>query len=75
MLSSDWSDSDHSPNIYIKTDDPLTFHRNPVYQTTDAIRGKGGEEAGYSAGLHVWEVTWPADFRGTHPVVLSLIHI
>ena len=64
-----WSDADHSPNIYIKHDDPLTFHRNPVYQTTDAIRGKGGEEAGYTCGLHVWEVTWPADFRGTHPVV------
>ena len=69
QLQHTWSDSDHSPNIYIKTDDPLTFHRNPVYQTTDAIRGKGGEEAGYSSGLHVWEVTWPADFRGTHPVV------
>lgn len=64
-----WSNTDHSPNIYIKQDDPLTFHRNPVYQTTDAIRAKGGEDAGYTCGLHVWEVTWPADFRGTHPVV------
>ena len=41
-----WSDVDTSPNIYIKQEDRLTFHRNPVYQTTDAIRGKGGSEGG-----------------------------
>ena len=66
-----WNENDSSPNIYVKADDRLTFHRNPVYQTTDAIRGKAGEdgETGYNAGLHVWRVTWPHDFRGTHPVV------
>jgi len=64
-----WSDVDTSPNIYIKQEDRLTFHRNPVYQTTDAIRGKGGSEGGYTWGLHVWKITWPADLRGTHPVV------
>jgi len=36
-----WSREDTSPNIYVKNDDPLTFHRNPVYQTSDAIRGRG----------------------------------
>jgi len=66
-----WNENDSSPNIYVKTDDRLTFHRNPVYQTTDAIRGKAGEdgEAGYTVGLHVWRISWPHDFRGTHPVV------
>ena len=66
-----WNENDSSPNIYVKADDRLTFHRNPVYQTTDAIRGRAGGdgETGYSAGLHVWRVTWPHDFRGTHPVV------
>jgi len=42
QLEHAWSESDSSPNIYIKPEDPLTFHRNPVYQTSDAIRGKGG---------------------------------
>jgi len=64
-----WSGEDTSPNIYIKTEDRLTFHRNPVYQTTDAIRGKGGPDMGYTHGLHVWKITWPLESRGTHPVV------
>jgi len=64
-----WSGEDTSPNIYIKTEDGLTFHRNPVYQTTDAIRGKGGPDLGYTHGLHVWKITWPQESRGTHPVV------
>ena len=25
--------------------------------------------SGYTWGLHVWKITWPADLRGTHPVV------
>lgn len=64
-----WSGEDTSPNIYIKNEDRLTFHRNPVYQTTDAIRGKGGPDMGYTRGLHVWKITWPLESRGTHPVV------
>ena len=69
QLQHSWSDSDTSPNIYIKADDRLTFHRNPVYQTTDAVRGKGGYDGGYTSGLHVWKITWPLESRGTHPVV------
>jgi len=70
QLEHTWNELDSSPNIYIKQDDPLTFHRNPVYQTTDAIRGKAGDEwEGYSSGLHVWTVHWPSPSRGTHPVV------
>jgi len=75
QLEHSWSEEDCSPNIYIKLEDPLTFHRNPVYRTTDAIRGKGGAgdedgiESGYRHGLHVWSLTWPLSTRGTHPVV------
>ena len=70
QLEHTWNELDMSPNIYVKPEDPLTFHRNPVYQTSDAIRGKGeGEGGGYSSGLHVWTVHWPSASRGTHPVV------
>jgi len=70
QLEHTWNELDSSPNIYIKQDDPLTFHRNPVYQTTDAIRGKAGDVwEGYSSGLHVWTVQWPSASRGTHPMV------
>lgn len=74
QLEHTWSEEDSSPNIYVKPEDQLTFHRNPVYQTTDAIRGKGGlgedgDGPGYRVGLHVWAVTWPLASRGTHPVV------
>ncbi|VVD01891.1 unnamed protein product [Leptidea sinapis] len=48
-----------------KAEDALTFHRHPVAQSTDCIRGR----AGYSRGLHCWEVVWPARQRGTHAVV------
>lgn len=76
QLSHTWNGEDSSSNIFVKPDDPLTFHRNPVYQTTDAIRGKGesseeteGGYTGFTTGLHVWAVTWPQQSRGTHPVV------
>lgn len=65
QLEHTWNELDCSTNIYVRPDDPLTLHRNPVYQTTDGIRGK----MGYTAGLHIWEVTWPQSSRGTHPVV------
>jgi len=78
-----WNREDKSPNIDIRDDDPLTFHRSPAYMTTDAIRGRGivvppnvengNEEAGgmqgYDSGMHVWKIDWPKDSRGTHPVV------
>jgi hypothetical protein len=74
QLEHAWNEDDSSPNIFVKPEDLLTFHRNPVYQTSDAIRGRGGageagEGPGYRAGLHVWAVTWPLASRGTHPVV------
>lgn len=46
-------------------EDKLTFHRHPVAQSTDCIRGK----TGLTKGLHVWEVNWSTRQRGTHAVV------
>lgn len=60
-----WNPDDRSLNIFVKDDDRLTFHRHPVAQSTDCIRGK----VGYSRGFHVWEITWSARQRGTHAVI------
>lgn len=60
-----WNPEDRSLNIYVKPDDPFTLHRHPVAQSTDCIRGKQG----YERGLHVWEITWNKQQRGTHAVV------
>lgn len=60
-----WNPDDRSLNIFVKDDDKLTFHRHPVAQSTDCIRGK----VGLSKGLHVWEVHWSTRQRGTHAVV------
>ncbi|XP_024130091.2 SPRY domain-containing SOCS box protein 4 isoform X1 [Oryzias melastigma] len=60
-----WNPDDRSLNIFIKDDDKLTFHRHPVAQSTDCIRGR----VGYTRGLHVWKIHWPARQRGTHAVV------
>ncbi|KAG7478506.1 SPRY domain-containing SOCS box protein 4 [Solea senegalensis] len=60
-----WNPDDRSLNIFVKEDDKLTFHRHPVAQSTDCIRGR----VGYTRGLHVWQIHWPARQRGTHAVV------
>ena len=60
-----WNPDDRSLNIFVKEDDPLTFHRHPVAQSTDCIRGR----IGFTRGLHVWELNWSTRQRGTHAVV------
>lgn len=60
-----WNAEDRSLNIFVKEDDKTTFHRHPVAQSTDCIRGK----VGFTKGLHVWEVFWSTRQRGTHAVV------
>ncbi|EYC44465.1 hypothetical protein Y032_0460g1857 [Ancylostoma ceylanicum] len=35
-----WNPDDRSLNIFVKDDDCFTFHRHPVAQSTDCIRGK-----------------------------------
>jgi len=60
-----WNSEDRSLNIFVKEDDKLTFHRHPVAQSTDCIRGK----TGFTKGIHVWEIIWSTRQRGTHAVV------
>ena len=74
-----WSQWDKSINIYIKVrrvfseankdhqfkSDALTIHRRPISQSTDCARGKHG----YREGLHIWEIVWTSNQRGTHAVV------
>jgi len=60
-----WNGDDRSLNIFVKDDDRLTFHRHPVAQSTDCIRGR----LGYVRGLHAWEIRWAVRQRGTHAVV------
>ena len=60
-----WNPDDRSLNIFVKENDALSFHRHPVAQSTDCIRGKQG----YSSGLHVFEFNWPSRQHGTHAVV------
>lgn len=60
-----WNNDDRSLNIFVKDDNKLVFHRHPVAQSTDAIRGR----VGYTRGLHVWEISWAMRQRGTHAVV------
>ena len=60
-----WNADDRSLNIFVKNEDLMTFHRHPVAQSTDCIRGRYG----YTRGLHVWEIVWSTRQRGTHAVV------
>ncbi|XP_071452616.1 protein gustavus-like isoform X2 [Hetaerina americana] len=70
QLKHAWNNNDRSLNIFVKVDDKLTMHRQPVAQSTDCIRGK----VGLTNGLHVWEVLWPKCNRGTHAVVGVATH-
>lgn len=65
QIAHSWNNEDRSLNIFVKEDDKLTFHRHPVAQSTDCIRGK----VGYTQGLHVWEIHWSTRQRGTHAVI------
>ncbi|CAF4589524.1 unnamed protein product [Rotaria sp. Silwood1] len=60
-----WNHDDRSMNIFVKHNDPCTFHRHPVAQSTDAVRCKKG----FTSGIHVWEIEWNTRQRGTHAVV------
>nr|BAF75871.1 F-box/SPRY-domain protein 1 [Dugesia ryukyuensis] len=60
-----WSSVHKSININLLPSNPYTFHRNPVANSTDGIRGNRG----YSEGIHIWEINWPLTMRGTHAVV------
>ncbi|XP_051800742.1 SPRY domain-containing SOCS box protein 1-like [Acanthochromis polyacanthus] len=64
-VQNSWNNENRSLNIFVKNDNKLVFHRHPVPQSTDAIRGS----VGYTKGLHVWEISWPMRQGGTHAVV------
>jgi hypothetical protein len=55
---------DCSNNIRVTSKD-LNFFRLPIWRSTDCVRTK----IGYNKGLHVWEISWPPETRGTHPVI------
>ena len=65
QLEHAWNPNDRSVNIFVKENDPFTFHRHPVAQSTDCIRTKKG----YNRGFHMWEISWSTRQRGTHAVV------
>ncbi|KAG9343151.1 hypothetical protein JZ751_014124 [Albula glossodonta] len=65
QLRHSWNPDDRSLNVFVKDDDQLTFHRHPVAQSTDCIRGR----VGHTRGLHAWRIQWPTRQRGTHAVV------
>ncbi len=58
-----WNANDCSKHIYVKGDG-FTLHRNPIAQSTDAIRGK----LGFQQGRHIWEIKWDSPL-GTVAVV------
>uniref|UniRef100_A0A1A8FQ51 SplA/ryanodine receptor domain and SOCS box containing 1 n=1 Tax=Nothobranchius korthausae TaxID=1143690 RepID=A0A1A8FQ51_9TELE len=62
QIQNSWNNNDRSLNVFVKDDNKLVFHRHPVAQSTDAIRGR----VGYTRGLHVWEINWAMRQRGTH---------
>ena len=59
-----WNGRDCSHNIFLLGNN-LTLHRNPVAQSTDAIRGK----CGYLRGQHYWTVTWHKPAFGSNAVI------
>lgn len=59
-----WSENDHSCNVYVK-ENKLTLHRNPVAQSSDAIRSKRG----FTQGQHYWTVIWHGPKFGSSSVV------
>ncbi|XP_065086819.1 protein gustavus-like [Ochlerotatus camptorhynchus] len=65
QLEYSWNSDDSSPYVFVKEDDKMTFHRYSVAQSTDCIRGK----VGFTKGLHVWELLWSTQQRGTHAVI------
>ncbi len=60
MTENGWSNSELSENMRL-TNDGTKIVRSPVWQSSDGARTKNG----YSHGLHVWEITWLKEQRGT----------
>lgn len=63
-LENAWNEDDCSPNIKILKNQ-LTLHRDPIAQSTDAIRGK----CAYVCGQHYWTVEWHKPSFGSNAVL------
>ncbi|KAG8313981.1 SPRY domain-containing SOCS box protein 4 [Homalodisca vitripennis] len=60
-----WNPQDCSRNIHFKEEFPLTCFRSTSTGAADAVRGR----VGFSQGIHMWAIHWPAELRGLHPMV------
>lgn len=62
--SSHWSSVHRSPN-FLLSPCKQEVTRLPVEQSSDGVRA----EMGVNSGLHVWEVMWNPNHRGSHAVL------
>ncbi|KAL1249151.1 hypothetical protein QQF64_020156 [Cirrhinus molitorella] len=61
---SQWSPTCLSPNLKVCPSGGCVF-RAPVERSSDAVRGA----VGTAAGLHIWEVLWEGQQRGSHALL------
>lgn len=61
---SSWSAVESSPHMLVR-DEGATVWRQPSEQSSDAARSSGGVRA----GLHLWEVSWLVEQRGSHALL------
>ncbi|XP_059194412.1 SPRY domain-containing SOCS box protein 4 [Centropristis striata] len=61
---SHWSSVHRSPH-FLLSDCKQEVTRSPVELSSDGVRA----EEGVKSGLHVWEVLWSPDHRGSHAVM------
>ncbi|XP_015225471.1 PREDICTED: SPRY domain-containing SOCS box protein 1-like [Cyprinodon variegatus] len=61
---SQWSSQHCSPHFHLSPCRQKAT-RSPVELSSDAVRA----EIGVKGGLHVWEVSWNPDHRGSHAVI------
>lgn len=59
-----WSEAERSPHLHVR-DGGASVWRQPVQQSSDAVRSSGG----IKEGLHLWEVTWRVGQRGSHALI------
>lgn len=59
-----WSVSEKSPHLHVR-DGGVCVWRQPIEQSSDAVRSSGG----IKEGLHLWEVIWEVDQRGSHALI------
>ncbi|KAI0232664.1 SPRY domain-containing SOCS box protein 2 [Lamellibrachia satsuma] len=58
-----WDADDCSPNLALRQNGLVAV--KTAFAETDVVRGKQG----YSKGIHIWEITWKKEHRGSHAVI------